>query len=69
METAGSAEGPAVRDALDAVEGYMGVTGTTITFKDQNRIALRDVTLVEVMDGTASSIGQFEPNPDLVIAP
>lgn len=69
METAGSADGPAVRDALDAVEGYMGVTGTTITFKDQNRIALRDVTLVEVMDGEARSIGQFEPNPDLVIAP
>lgn len=69
METAGSTDGPAVRDALDNVEGYMGVTGTTITYRGQERIALRDVTLVEVEDGQANLIGQFAPNPDLVIQP
>lgn len=69
METAGSTDGPAVRDALDNIEGYMGVTGTTITYRGQDRIALRDVTLVEVEDGEARFIGQFAPDPDLTMKP
>ncbi|MEM8589642.1 MAG: ABC transporter substrate-binding protein [Pseudomonadota bacterium] len=69
MAAAGSTEGPAVRDALDAIVDFDGVTGTTITFAGQDRIALRDVTLVEVAGGEAVSLGQFAPDPATVPSP
>ena len=58
-----------MRDALDAIEDFEGVTGTTITFAGQDRIALRDVTLVEVAGGEAVSLGQFAPDPAMVPSP
>lgn len=61
IEEAGTTEGAAVRDALDNIENFPGVTGTTITYKDQNRVALRDVTLVRVEDGEQVFLLQATP--------
>jgi branched-chain amino acid transport system substrate-binding protein len=69
IEAAGSIEGPAIRDALDAIEGFEGVTGTTITYAGQGRVALRDVTLVEVRDGAQHFIKQVRPDSALIPTP
>ncbi len=69
IETAGSIEGAAIRDALDAVVDFPGVTGTTITYAGQNRVALRDVTLVEVRDGEQHFVLQARPAPETTPKP
>lgn len=69
IEEAGTLEGSAVRDALDGIEDFPGVTGTTITYKDQNRVALRDVTLVKVEDSQQTFVLQEAPAPADVPAP
>ena len=50
MEAAGSAEGPAIRDALAATAGWEGVTGT-ISYGEGSRIPSKSVALIQVKDG------------------
>ena len=50
MEAAGSAEGPAIRDALAATAGWEGVTGT-ISYEEGSRIPSKSVALIQVKDG------------------
>jgi len=50
MEAAGSAEGPAIRDALAATAGWEGVTGT-ISYGEGSRIPSKSVALILVKDG------------------
>ncbi len=50
MEAAGSAEGPAIRDALAATAGWEGVTGT-ISYENGSRIPSKSVALIQVKDG------------------
>jgi len=69
VEAAGSLEGSAIRDALDAMEGFESVTGTTVTYMGQDRVALRDVSLVRVEDGSQVFLRQVTPDPDRVPAP
>lgn len=69
IEAAGSLDGAAIRDALDAMEGFQGVTGTTVTYKGQDRVALRDVSLVRVEDGQQVFLRQVAPDPARVPAP
>jgi branched-chain amino acid transport system substrate-binding protein len=69
IEQAGSLEGPAIRDALDEIADFPGVTGTTITYEGQDRVALRDVTLVRVEDGQQVFLRQVAPDPAEVPEP
>lgn len=69
VEAAGSIEGPAIRDALDAIEGFEGVTGTTITYAGQNRVALRAVSYVQVQDGQQVFLGQSLPAAENIPQP
>jgi branched-chain amino acid transport system substrate-binding protein len=49
MERAGTTDGPAVRDALNATTDFQGVTGT-ISYADGTRIPAKSVALIEVVD-------------------
>ena len=50
IETAGSTDGPAIRDALAATSGWEGVTGT-ISYAEGSRIPSKSVALIQVKDG------------------
>lgn len=69
IEQAGSLEGPAIRDALDEIADFPGVTGTEITYAGQDRVALRDVTLVRVEGGQQVFLRQVAPDPAEVPEP
>lgn len=63
IEKAGSTDGAAIRDALDAVADYDGVTGSKITLAGANRVALRDVTLIRVEKGAKALVKTLRPDP------
>jgi branched-chain amino acid transport system substrate-binding protein len=50
IEAAGTTDGPAVRDALAATNGFQGVTGT-ITYEEGSRIPAKSVAMIQVVDG------------------
>ena len=55
ISRAGTTEGPAIRDALAATEGFAGATGT-ISYEPGVRIPSKSVALVEIKDGKTSLI-------------
>lgn len=69
ITAAGSTEGRAVRDALDAISDFEGVTGSKISFAGANQVALRDVTLIRVENGAKVFITTLRPDPADVPAP
>jgi branched-chain amino acid transport system substrate-binding protein len=66
---AGSTDGAAIRDALNGIADYQGISGSVITFAGQNRIALRDVTLIRVESSARALVGTLRPDPATVPAP
>jgi branched-chain amino acid transport system substrate-binding protein len=50
IKRAGSADGPALRDALAATKGYKGVTGE-ITYSRPSRVPAKGVSIISVHDG------------------
>ncbi|HEY7687574.1 MAG TPA: ABC transporter substrate-binding protein [Dongiaceae bacterium] len=66
---AGSTDGAAVRDALNNIADYQGISGSVITLAGQNRIALRDVTLIRVEKGAKALVANLRPDPATVPAP
>jgi len=50
INRAGSTDGTAIRDALQATDGFVGVTGT-ISYEPGSRIPKKSVALVQVVDG------------------
>jgi branched-chain amino acid transport system substrate-binding protein len=50
ISRAGSTDGPAVRDALAATQGFKGVTGT-ISYEEGSRVPSKSVALIQVVDG------------------
>lgn len=66
---AGSADGAAIRDALNGIVDFQGITGSNITLEGQNRIALRDVTLIRVEKGAKTLVTTLRPDPASVPAP
>ena len=60
IETAGSAEPAAIRDALAATQGYVGVTGT-VSYPEGQRKPVKTVTIIQVQDGVYSFAGEATP--------
>ncbi|HYO30143.1 MAG TPA: ABC transporter substrate-binding protein, partial [Thermomicrobiales bacterium] len=60
MTRAGTVDGPAVRDALAATEGFEGVTGT-ISYAEGSRIPSKSVALIEVVDNANTLIEVVVP--------
>lgn len=50
IQRAGSTDGTAIRDALQATDGFVGVTGT-ITYEEGSRIPNKSVAMIQVVDG------------------
>ena len=59
---AGSADGAAIRDALDGIADFRGITGSRITLAGSNRIALRDVALIRIEKGAKTLIKMLRPD-------
>jgi branched-chain amino acid transport system substrate-binding protein len=59
IRRAGSTEGPAVRDAIAATNGYQGVTGTTTMDKDRN--PTKSAVVIEVKDGQFKFVQSVAP--------
>jgi branched-chain amino acid transport system substrate-binding protein len=57
-----------VRDALNELVDVQGATGS-ITYKDQNRIPLKTVYLVQIKDGTFQLLDKVTPNASDIPAP
>lgn len=68
VTAAGSMDGPALRDALANLEGVQVLTGK-VTYKGTNRMPSRDITLVEIQNGTRTPILTATPDPADVPAP
>ncbi|WP_158967217.1 ABC transporter substrate-binding protein [Chachezhania sediminis] len=68
VQDAGSTDGPAIRDAWDAVKDVPGATGT-ITFAGGNRVPLRAVALNKVTGGELDHVGTFVPDAASVPGP
>jgi branched-chain amino acid transport system substrate-binding protein len=66
---AGSTDGAAIRDALDGIDDFPGVTGSRMTLVGANRVALRDVALIRVEKGAKALIKMLRPDPADVPAP
>lgn len=58
LAAAGSAEGPALRDALDAIEGLEVTTGT-VSFQGNDRIPERSITVNRVEGGAAKAVATY----------
>jgi branched-chain amino acid transport system substrate-binding protein len=65
---AGSTDPKKVRDAIDVLENVQGATGS-ITYKDQNRIPLKEVYLVTVKDGKFAFVKKIKPDPAHIATP
>ncbi|MEZ5667919.1 MAG: ABC transporter substrate-binding protein [Alphaproteobacteria bacterium] len=65
---AGSTEGAAIRDAIDAVEGVQGATGL-ISYAGGTRVPLRNVALNRVTGGHVEHVADVTPSPDHIPAP
>ena len=61
IKRAGSDDPTAIRDALLKTDGFKGVTGT-ISYKDGNRVPLKSVTVMKVMDGKFEFVKEVTPN-------
>lgn len=68
VRSAGSLDGPALRDALDSLRAVRGTTGE-ISFAGMERSPLKPVTLVRVEDDRFVFVDQRIPEPELIPAP
>ncbi len=68
VTAAGSTDGPAIRDAMDQLEGVQGATGK-ITYLDQERVPLRNVALNRVKGGSLEHVADVTPDPSVVPKP
>ena len=68
VEAAGTVDGAALRDAIDNLEDVQVATGT-ITFKGQDRVAVRVVALNRVVGGERVHVGDYSPDPAIIPAP
>ena len=66
---AGSTDGAAIRDALEGIADFRGITGSRITLAGANRIALRDVALIRIEKGKKTLAKMLRPDPADVPAP
>ena len=66
---AGSTDGVAVRDALDGMTEFPGITGARITLAGANRIARREVALIRVEHGKKTLLKTLRPDQADVPAP
>ena len=66
---AGATDGAAIRDALEGIADFRGITGSRITLAGANRIALRDVALIRVEKGAKRLVKMLRPEPADVPAP
>jgi branched-chain amino acid transport system substrate-binding protein len=66
---AGSTDGAAIRDALDGIADFRGITGSRITLAGANGIALRDVALIRIEKGAKTLVKMLRPDPADVPAP
>jgi branched-chain amino acid transport system substrate-binding protein len=66
---ADSTDGAAIRDALDGIADFRGVTGSRITLAGANRIALRDVALIRIEKGAKTLVKMLRPDQADVPAP
>lgn len=65
---AGSTEGAALRDAIDASADVQGATGL-ITFAGGNRVPVRNVALNRVTGGAVEHVADVTPAPEHIPAP
>jgi branched-chain amino acid transport system substrate-binding protein len=66
---AGSTDGAAIRDALNGITDFQGITGGSITLAGARRVALRDVMLIRVEEGKKMLVKTLRPEPGEVPAP
>ena len=66
---AGSTDGAAIRDPLEGIADFRGITGSRITLAGANRIALRDVALIRIEKGRKTLVKMLRPDPAEVPAP
>ena len=66
---AGSTDGAAIRDALEGIADFRGITGSRITLAGANRIALRDVALIRIEKGRKTLVKMLRPDLAEVPAP
>lgn len=66
---AGSTDGAAIRDALDGIVDFQGITGSRITLAGAHGIALRDVAVIRVENGRKTLVKMLRPEPGEVPAP
>jgi branched-chain amino acid transport system substrate-binding protein len=69
IEAAETTEGPALRDAIAGLENVQGATGHITYAGQEDRMPLRDVTLVRVTGGERELVLQETPPADLVPEP
>ncbi len=69
IEAAGSTEGPALRDAIAGLANVQGAAGSITYSGRDDRMPLRDVTLVRVANGEREFVRQETPPGDLVPKP
>jgi branched-chain amino acid transport system substrate-binding protein len=58
---AGSTDGAAIRDALNGITDFEGITGSRITLASANRVALRAAMLIRVENGAKTPIKMLQP--------
>jgi branched-chain amino acid transport system substrate-binding protein len=68
VEEAGSTDPTELRDAINELVDVQGATGP-ITYKDRNRIPLKNVALVQVKDGKLELLKYYIPDPELIPEP
>jgi branched-chain amino acid transport system substrate-binding protein len=66
---AGVTDGAAIRDALNGIADFQGVTGARITLAGTHGVALRDVALIRVANGRKTLVKMMRPEAAEVPAP
>ena len=60
-EKAGSFDPAAINAEIRALDGLEGITTGSITYKDQNGVPLKEVTVIQVKDGKFTPVGKVVP--------
>jgi branched-chain amino acid transport system substrate-binding protein len=68
LEETGSTDPKELRDAINELVDVQGATGP-ITYKDRERVPLKNVALVQVQDGTLKLLKYYRPDPELIPEP
>ncbi|WP_434618580.1 ABC transporter substrate-binding protein [Tabrizicola sp. M-4] len=59
---AGSSDPAAINAALAETENFRGLTSKTITYKGQNGVPAKELTIVQIKDGAFTPVAQFVPD-------